>query len=365
MKYIDGFRDAKASAALLKEISALAGRLEGAGRAVRIMEVCGTHTMSIARNGIREALPKSITLVSGPGCPVCVTDAGYIDAAIGLARSGATIASFGDMLNVPGSESSLAKCRAGGARVEVCQSPLTALELASKSPDAQTVFLALGFETTIPASLGLLRTAMERGLGNLSLLTAFKLVPPALDALASDPELKIDAFLCPAHVSAIIGSDAYKPFVERSRIPCVVAGFEPLDILSGILSILRQIAEGRAEVENEYSRVVKPDGNSKAKNSIERHLEVCDATWRGIGLIPSSGMKLRKEFGRFDAGCRFGIQILPGKPVKACKCGEVLKGRMPPKDCPLFAKACTPLNPVGPCMVSSEGSCAAAYKYSR
>ena len=363
MKYISEFRDGAASAALVRQIHDIAG--QGlAGRTIKIMEVCGTHTMSIGRFGIRAQLPPSIDLVSGPGCPVCVTDEGYIDCALELARDSKIICTFGDLLKVPGSTSTLAEARAEGARVEVCFSPLDALRIAREEPSREVVFLGVGFETTIAPIVSVLATAAQQDIPNFSLLTAFKIVPPALDILGSDPELKIDAFLCPAHVSAIIGADAYRPFVERHRKPAVIAGFEPVDILLGLSRILRQIALDAPAVENCYSRVVRPEGNRKALALIEAHTKVADVSWRGLGVLPASGLVIRDEFLTFDAASRFGLTITQGKPRAGCKCGDVLKGVIKPPQCALFGRGCTPGTPVGPCMVSSEGTCAAYYRYS-
>ncbi len=366
MKYIDEYRNPEAAAYIRTQIEQLAGELDKVGKTANIMEVCGSHTMAIGRYAIRELLPDNVKLISGPGCPVCVTDSGYIDAAVQLAeRDDVIIVTFGDMINVPGSNTTLAKCRSKGAHVEVCYSPITALELSEKHPDKQIVFLAIGFETTIAPILGLLNIVEKQNIQNVSLLTAFKLVPPALEALASDPEINIDAFLCPAHVSVIIGADAYKPFVQQYKIPCVIASFEPVEILFGLMGILKQLVDGTARVENQYKRFVRPSGSSKALELIARYLEVYGASWRGIGCIPGSGVKLKKEYSKYDAAERFNIDLKPGKPDTACRCGDVLKGKIPPSGCPLFGKVCNPMNPVGPCMVSSEGSCAAYYKYSR
>ena len=364
MRYLDAFRDPKAAKALRARIHEHAAALAPTRQRVAVMEVCGSHTMAIARYAIREILPPQIDLISGPGCPVCVTPAGYLDAAITLARTGAIIVTFGDMLNVPGSDASLAQCRAEGGTIEVCYSPSSALDLAAEHPDREVVFLAVGFETTTAPVVSLIPSALKQGLRNLSLLTAFKLVPPALSALLSDPDVAVDAFLCPAHVSAIIGANVYRPFAEQG-IPCVVAGFEPLDILMGLDGILEQLLSGQASVDNQYSRVVKPDGNRKAQELIARYLEPIDAPWRGIGTLPLSGMALRSEFSSFDAAVRFDIVVGLGKEAPGCLCGDVIKGKCRPSNCPLFGSACTPEDPVGPCMVSSEGSCAAAYKYER
>jgi hydrogenase expression/formation protein HypD len=329
------------------------------------MEVCGSHTMAIARYGIRDILPDSIRLISGPGCPVCVTDAGYIDAAVELARRGITVVTFGDMLNVPGSETSLAAVRSEGCSIEVCYSPLRALELAREMPGREIVFLAIGFETTIAPSIAIVEQAAADGIENLSLLVAFKLVPPALAALGADPALRIDAFICPAHVSAIIGADAYLPFVGEGGVPCVIAGFEPLDILLGLKGILAQLVSGVAEVDNQYSRVVTAGGNAKALALMDKYLEPADVSWRGIGVIPESGLALKEQWRHYDAEARHAITVQVGEMNPACRCGDVIKGVASPFECPMFGKTCTPGSPFGPCMVSSEGSCAAYYKYSR
>jgi hydrogenase expression/formation protein HypD len=361
-RYLDEFREPRAAEALRREILERAARLP-AGRVFTTMEVCGSHTMAIGRCGIRGMLPPNLDLVSGPGCPVCVTETGYIDAAVALARAGRVVATFGDLLHVPGSETTLAEARAAGGAVEACYSPARALELAAEMPGREVVFLAVGFETTVGPVVSLVRSAEARGTANLSLLVAFKLVPPALEALAADPGLRVDAFLCPAHVSAIIGARAYEPFVARHRRPCVVAGFEPLDILLGLRGILDQWLAGEARVENQYARVVRPGGNPAAQRLIETYLEPADAAWRGIGILPASGLRLRDAFARYDAERRFGFAVGRGRPNPGCRCGEVIRGRIKPPDCPLFRRGCDPSHPVGPCMVSSEGTCAAYFAY--
>lgn len=363
MRYTDGFRDPAAAAALCHSIAATASRLAAFRGTVHVMEVCGTHTMAIARHGIRGILPANVDLVSGPGCPVCVTHTGYIDSAIELAAKGVTVVTFGDMLHVPGSRSTLADARVRGATVETVYSPSAAIDLARGQPGKQVVFLAIGFETTTAPVVSLVEKAIAEHIENLSLLTAFKLVPPALSALRADPELNLDAFLCPAHVSAIIGANAYIPFTGKNGVPCVIAGFEPLDILLGIDHILRQVLEVRAKVENLYDRVVRPEGNKKAQALIAHYLHPVDARWRGIGVIPLSGLGLRPEYERFDASVRFDLRDTPGTEPEGCLCGDVIKGKRKPPSCLMFGTVCTPDTPVGPCMVSGEGSCAAYYKY--
>jgi hydrogenase expression/formation protein HypD len=327
------------------------------------MEVCGGHTMAIARGGIRALLPPGVTLVSGPGCPVCVTAPGYIDAAIALARRGVTIATFGDLLPVPGSSTSLSECRSQGARVESCYSPRAALDLARAEPGREVVFLAIGFETTIAPAASLVDLAIRHGVANLSLLTAFKLVPPALRAVLDDPDARIDAFLCPGHVSTVTGSRVYEPFARVDGKPCVIAGFEPLDLLHGLCAVLAQLADGRADVENLYARAVRPEGNPKAQQVMARLLEPANVVWRGLGRLPASGLVLREAFARYDAAARFAIEVGPGREHAGCGCGDVIRGKLAPAACPLFGAPCTPADPVGPCMVSAEGACAAAYRY--
>ena len=363
MKYVDEFRDEGAARAIAGKICQLGESLQSRMQKICIMEVCGTHTVAIERCGIRRMMPENVRLISGPGCPVCVTHAGYMDAATELAMKGVIVVTFGDMINVPGTRTKLSECRAAGARVEICYSPETALEIAQGCPSKEVVFLAVGFETTTAPIITLIETASRKNIGNVSLLTSFKRIPLAMIALLEDPEIKVDGFLCPAHVSAIIGADAYRPIVSEKKIPCVVAGFEPLDILLGISGILEQLNEGRAEVENQYSRVVRNQGNMKALDIMSKYLEVYDSPWRGLGVIPGSGSRIKDEFEKFDAQKRFGLEIKEDKSDGACRCGEVLKGKIRPDECPLFAVACNPLEPQGPCMVSSEGTCAALYKY--
>jgi hydrogenase expression/formation protein HypD len=365
MNYIEGFRDPAVAKGIRARVDALAGALPARNRSVNIMEVCGSHTMAIARYGIRDILPSTVNLISGPGCPVCVTPTRYIDAAITLAERGIIVVTFGDMILVPGSASTLAECRARGGAVEVAYSPTRAIELAVANPDREVVFLAIGFETTTAPVISIVEQAIQLGLKNVSLLTAFKLVPPALTALLADPEIRIDAFLCPAHVSAIIGADAYKPFAETYKVPCVVAGFEPLDILYGVQGILEQVTLGKAEVVNQYARVVKAQGNLMAQALMAKYLEPVDAAWRGIGVLPKSGLGLRPEYAVYDAELKYGVTVELGAENPACACGEVLKGKQKPPECSLFGTACTPDHPVGPCMVSTEGTCSAYFKYLR
>ena len=360
LKYIDEFRDPRLAEGVVAKI-----RATWEGRPpMRMMEVCGTHTVAIARAGIRTLLEGVVTLISGPGCPVCVTPGEYIDAAIGLGKRPDTIlATFGDMLRVPGKRSSLEKERAQGIDARVLYSPLDAVELAAKTPGREVVFLGVGFETTAPSIAGAILAAAERGIANFSVLSSVRTIPRAMEVLASDPEVGIEGFLCPAHVSAIIGSDAYRPVAERFRVPCVVAGFEPLDILCGIYLLLLQKKRGAATVENEYTRVATPGGNAKALDVIGKVFRPCDTAWRGIGLLPGTGLRIADEYATFDAERKFGVELSLEAEKTACRCGDVLKGKITPPQCPLFGEACTPEEPYGPCMVSSEGSCAAYFKY--
>ena len=365
---LNSFKDPKLSRGLIERISLLAGELEGKrdGRQLALMEVCGTHTVAIAKSGIREVLPRSIRLISGPGCPVCVTANADLDRIIAATRlPGVTVATFGDMMRVPGSSTSMLERRAEGASIEVVYSPLDALALATKYPEQQIVFIGVGFETTTPLIAATVKRAKAAGAKNFSVLTAHKRVTPALDALANDPDLALDGLILPGHVSAIIGSKPYRFLPERYGIPSVIAGFEPVDLLLAIAGLLEQILEGEPRVEIAYGRVVHEQGNVDACAAIDEVFAVSDATWRGLGSIPDSGHELDDAYASYDANRRFNLEELtePTREPKGCRCDNVLRGIMPPNECPLFGKACTPVKPVGPCMVSSEGSCAAYYKY--
>ncbi|HHO48463.1 MAG TPA: hydrogenase formation protein HypD [Desulfobacteraceae bacterium] len=355
----DPFRDRELSARLAERVHA------AVQRPLRLMEVCGTHTMAIFRHGIRSLLPDTVELISGPGCPVCVTSAGDIDQIIDLASMpGVILTTFGDLLRVPGSSGrNLAEARAAGAEVEIVYSPADALNRA-RNTDRTVVFPAIGFETTIPVIAATVLEARAEGISNFLLLVSHKVVPPALEVLLADPELAVDGLLCPGHVSAIIGARAYEPLADRYGMPCVIAGFEPLDVLSAILLLVRQIRAGKGEVENAYGRVVGEHGNLRARQMIERVFEPCDARWRGLGEIPGSGLTLRPEFRDHDARACFGLVPRSVPEPKGCRCGEILTGKVTPRQCPLFNTRCTPAHPVGPCMVSSEGTCAAYSRYS-
>ncbi len=361
MKHQHEYRDP----ALAKlQLQAIRQTIDGYQDTMTFMEVCGTHTMAIYQQGIRSLLPAQVRLISGPGCPVCVTPVSFVDQAVALSRRPDTIiATFGDMVRVPGSSSSLLHEQAKGANIKIVYSPLDAVALAGKNPDKAIVFLGVGFETTTPTVAGAILTAARNEFENFFVLCAHKTMPGPMAALAGDPELQVDGYLCPAHVSAIIGSNAYQPLVDAYRVPCVVTGFEPLDVLQGVLMLARQTVADEARVETQYRRVVKAEGNRKAQQLLAQVFEPGDARWRGIGDIPDSGLQLKPEYARFDATVRLPVAVEPPVEHKGCLCGEILKGKVQPVDCPLFRSVCTPEDPVGACMVSSEGTCAAEYKY--
>ena len=355
---LKAFKDPRLARGLIESIQALAPK------SATLMEVCGTHTVAIARNGIRGLMPEGVRLASGPGCPVCVTSNHDIDKVIALARvPEVTIATFGDMTRVPGSTSSLLAEQAAGRSVEIVYSPLDALRLAQENPDRQIVFVGVGFETTTPLVAMAIKRARAMGLANFTVYGAHKNMPGALEVIINDPALKLDALILPGHVSTIIGAEPYRFLAEKYGIPGVITGFEPVDVLQGIAMIMCQLHEGRAEIEIAYARGVMPEGNPVALAAIDEVFETCSATWRGLGEIPGSGYRIREEFADFDAMRRFQPDVEEVREHKGCRCGDVLRGIMAPSECPLFRKVCTPENPVGPCMVSSEGSCAAYYRY--
>ena len=336
---------------------------ETGGRTVTLMEVCGTHTMAIHRHGIRSLLPPGIRLLSGPGCPVCVTPVGYLDRAIALSRLPAlTIFTFGDMMRVPGSTSSLSREKSQGADIRVAYSPLEALAFARQHPERRVVFLGIGFETTAPAVAALADVAHRAPQKNLFVLSGHKVIPPALALLAQNPELALDGLICPGHVSAILGMAPYRRLARVHRLPCVVTGFEPIDILQGILLLARQVVRHRPAAENQYARVVREEGNPAARRLLARVFAPGDSDWRGLGNIPGSGLALRPRYRRHDAAL-LPVNVEPPREPRGCRCGAVLSGLALPEDCRLFGRRCTPDTPVGACMVSSEGSCAAAYRY--
>lgn len=352
------FKDPKLARGLIETIHRLAPEH------ATLMEVCGTHTVAIARNGIRDLMPEGLRLASGPGCPVCVTCNRDIDTVIALARiPNVTITTFGDMTRVPGSISSLLAEQAAGRSVEIVYSPLDALAFAKTHPEREVVFVGVGFETTTPLVAMAIKRAKAMGLSNFTVFAAHKNMPGALELLVGDPTLELDALILPGHVSTIIGAEPYRFLAEKYGIPGVITGFEPVDVLQGIAMLVRQLHEGRAEIEIAYARGVMPEGNPVALAAIDEVFETCTATWRGLGDIPGSGYRIRDEFANFDAVRRFEPDVEPTRDPKGCRCGDVLRARIAPNECPLFRTVCTPENPVGPCMVSSEGSCAAYYRY--
>jgi hydrogenase expression/formation protein HypD len=358
MRYVAEFRDSQAARGLIARIATLSER------PARFMEFCGGHTVAIFKYGIRQLLPPNIEMVSGPGCPVCVTATPDIDRAIALASEpGVILTTFGDMLKVPGSRSSLQKARAAGADVRMVYSTLDALQTARENPAKSVVFLGIGFETTAPTVAASVLQAQEQDISNYYVLSLHKLCPPVISAILRAGEVKLHGLICPGHVSAITGSQAWDFVARDFHIPCVVSGFEPLDILQCVAMLAAQVERGEAKVEIAYRRGVVRAGNQHALALMERVFEPCPANWRGIGTIAGSGLKLRQEFRAFDAGARFEIKTAQSREPEGCICGDVLRGVKTPEDCTLFRKVCTPELPVGPCMVSSEGSCAAYYLY--
>jgi hydrogenase expression/formation protein HypD len=357
LKHRDAFHDPHIARRLARRIARVSSK------PVRFMEVCGTHTVSIFRSGIRSLLPETISLLSGPGCPVCVTAQKEIDAFIKLAQQPQTIvATFGDLIRVPGSGSSLQREKADGADVRVVYATLDAVNMARENPDKRVVFLGVGFETTAPTVAAAILAAHQQKLDNFSVVSAHKTVPAALAALA-EGRINIDGFLLPGHVSVIIGLDAYRPFFDAHRMPCVVAGFEPTDLLQGIAMLVDQVESKRPELENAYLRAVSPDGNPKAMAVMDEVFKMIDADWRGLGTIPASGLAIRQKYAAFDAVKVFDIRLEPTPEPKGCACGEILTGLKIPPQCFLYKTACNPMAPIGPCMVSSEGTCAAYYRY--
>jgi len=335
------------------------------GRRINVMEVCGTHTVSIFRAGLRDVLPDCLKLLSGPGCPVCVTDQGYIDAVLSLSeRDDIIIATYGDMIRVPGRNGSLEQ-KTNKGNIKIISSAQDALNLAKQMPDKKILFVAVGFETTTPATAVLANEALNEGIKNLFIFSNHKLVIPAMEALLSEKNHRIDAFLCPGHVSVIIGSDAYKPIVEKFKRPCVVSGFEPMQIIIALSEICSQLADGTPAVASLYDAAVTPQGNKTAQKITNESFDIVDGYWRGLGKIAKSTLKLKEKFSSLDAEKQLGIQFIPEEDLSGCRCGEVLCGLIDPVECGLFANSCMPDTPVGPCMVSSEGACAAWYKYAR
>lgn len=360
MRFVDEYRDGDAARTLLRAIDRLVTR------PWTIMEICGGQTHTLIKSGIDRLLPDAVTLVHGPGCPVCVTPLEQIDKAIAIARRREVIfASFGDMLRVPGSGIDLLGVKAAGGDVRIVYSPLDAVNLARRHPDRQVVFFAVGFETTAPANAMAVWQARQLGLGNFSILCSHVLVPPAIEAILASPETRVQGFLAAGHVCTVMGTRQYEPIVERYRIPIVVTGFEPLDLLQGIHMTLTALEEGRAGLQNQYTRAVRREGNEAARTLIATVMEVCDRAWRGIGVIPRSGYRLRAEFGAYDAEQRFDVASLTAVESPACIAGRIMQGLQKPCGCPAFGQQCTPEHPLGAPMVSSEGACAAYYRFGR
>jgi hydrogenase expression/formation protein HypD len=358
LKHLSEYRDKDLARRLIAAIRAKSKK------PARLMEVCGTHTVSIFRHGIRQVLPANIQLISGPGCPVCVTATEEIDRAVKLARHPEVIvATFGDLIRVPGSHSSLQQERATGADVRMVYSSFDALTLARENPDKKVVFLGIGFETTAPTVAAAVMEARRLGMENFFILSAHKLLPPALEALLNQGNLNLQGFIYPGHVSTVIGTSAYETVAQKYRLPGVVCGFEPVDILETILMLVSQIEEGQALVEIQYKRGATAEGNPKARAVLNQAFVPCDAPWRGLGIIPGSGLTLRTEYRALAAEDHFDLQVLPAQDHPGCACGEVLRGVKTPPECGLFRSVCRPDSPIGPCMVSSEGTCAAYYKY--
>ena len=362
MKYVDEYRDAAVAQRLVKEIERLSG-----GQPMQIMEVCGGHTHTIYKHGIEDLLPSNIELVHGPGCPVCVLPMGRIDDAIAIAKTdGVIFTTFGDMMRVPGSQGSLLDAKAEGADVRFVYSPLDALKIARENPDREVVFFAIGFETTAPSTAVTLLRAQADGIKNFSVFCNHVMIIPAMKAILDSPDLRLHGFIGPGHVSMVIGMRPYNFVAADYGKPVVIAGFEPLDIIQSAYQIVVQLSEGRAEVENQYSRVVRPEGNTRALQVMARTMELRPFfEWRGLGFITHSALKLRREYAAWDAELRYEAPGLRVADPKACQCGEVLKGVIKPWECRAFGTACTPETPIGTCMVSPEGACAAYFNYGR
>jgi hydrogenase expression/formation protein HypD len=360
MKYIDEYRNAASAEKLIKEIRSVVTRTW------TIMEICGGQTHTIVKSGIDNLLPSGLTLVHGPGCPVCVTPLELIDKAVAIASLPEIIfTSFGDMLRVPGSEKDLLAVKAAGGDVRIVYSPLDALKLAQQNPDKKIVFFAVGFETTAPANAMSVWQAKQLDLKNFSILCSHVLVPPAMEAILSSPLNRVQGFLAAGHVCTVMGFEEYIPLASRYRVPIVVTGFEPVDILQGILMTAKQLEEGRLEVENQYARAVRREGNRSAQELMQKVFETTDRSWRGIGIIPKSGYRLRNEFSAFDAERVFDVATIQTQESPLCIAGQVMQGLKKPHDCPAFGAQCTPEHPLGAPMVSSEGACAAYFHYGK
>ena len=368
MKYVTEFRDPQKVQTILAEIGELSQILPiDRAKPLKLMEICGGHTHSIFKYGLETVLPESIELIHGPGCPVCVMPRGRLDDAIALAEQPNVIfTTFGDAMRVPGSQKSLLQAKAQQADVRMVYSPLDALKIAQENPEKEVIFFAIGFETTAPSTALTVLQAQAEGIANFSLFCNHVLVVPALEALLNNPDLQLDGFIAPGHVSAVIGTEPYQIITDQYRKPLVISGFEPLDILQSVWMLLQQLIEGRCEVENQYTRLVNSGGNPVGLDAIAKVFTIRDRfEWRGLGEIAQSGLKIRDEYAQFDAEVKFVVPNRQVADAKACQCGEILKGVLKPWQCQVFGTACTPENPIGTCMVSSEGACAAYYKYGR
>ena len=363
MRFVDEFRSPEVAERVAAQIAALVEP----GRRYKIMEVCGGHTHAMYKHGVEDLLPPEIELVHGPGCPVCVIPMGRQDDALALARLPEVIfTTFGDMMRVPSSGGSLLDAKAHGADVRMVYSPLDALRIARENPDRDVVFFAIGFETTTPSTALTLLRARAEGIGNFSVFANHVTIIPAIRAILDSPDLRLQGFIGPGHVSTVIGTRPYRFIARDYGLPIAVSGFEPLDVLQGVYMVMKQLVEGRAEVENQYSRVVREEGNVRALQAIAQTMELRTTfEWRGLGFISQSALKLREEFAQFDAEVRYAVPAVRVADPKACQCGEVLKGVIKPWECKVFGTACTPDRPIGTCMVSSEGACAAYYNYGR
>lgn len=359
MKFSSEFRDKEAIKALVHQIK------KKSRKNIKLMEVCGGHTMSIQKFGIPSLLPPNIELISGPGCPVCVTGRDFIDKAVFLSGLEDTIiTTYGDLIRVPGTEKNLDRCKAEGADIRIIYSVTESLKIAKENPNKNVIFLGIGFETTAPATAVAIKNAVSMDLRNFYVLSAHKIMPPAMEALITE-DVQIDGYIAPGHVSTITGSSIYEFIPKKHNTACVISGFEPADILQSIYMLVNQIEQNEFDVEIQYSRAVSQNGNKKAQNYLNDVFELGDDWWRGLSVIPKSGYKINQEYSAFDADQNFDMEIPEPKDDPGCICGEVLKGKKKPKQCKLFGTECTPVNPVGACMVSSEGACAAYYKYNR
>lgn len=357
----DEFSDSKRTQILAEKIKDTA---KGIKEEITLMEVCGTHTVAIFKSGIKSILPDNVNLISGPGCPVCVTPNEYLDRAIAFSRlDDVILITFGDLMRVPGSSSSLEKEKVKGEDIRMVYSTLDALKIAQENPEKRIVFLGVGFETTAPTVASAIREAKDKKIRNFFVLPAHKLIPPAMRFLAQSKDLSVNGFLCPGHVSTIIGTKPYEFLANEFSIPCVIAGFEPLDLFQSIYILLNQVKNKNSEIYNQYFRAVKKNGNPVALKLTDSVFKKEGSTWRGMGIIPESGLKIRDEYQEFNAQERMAVQVEKSREPKGCLCGLVIMGKRVPLSCPLFAKKCTPQSPVGPCMVSSEGSCQAYFKY--